>query len=107
MFKDLNRKQLISLFCIVIVLSGMIGWIYEVIFYYFNGGMKDFYMRGGNFLPFINIYVYGSLLIIFLTHKKLKHPFRVFLICMIATGVLEYFSGYVLYGLLGWHKNWD
>ena len=107
MFKDLSKKQLISLFCVVSVLSGIIGWIYEVIFYYFNGGMNDIYMRGGNFLPFINIYIYGSLLIIFLTHKELKHPLRVFLICVLATGLLEYLTGYILYGVLGWDKGWD
>ena len=26
---------------------------------------------------------------------------------MISTGILEYFSGYILYGKLGWVKCWD
>lgn len=107
MFKDLSVKQKISLFSIIIVLSGVIGWVYEVIFYYFNGGMKEVYFRGGNFLPFINIYVYGALLIIFFTRKHLKHPLKVFFICAISSGLLEYFSGLILYGILGWNKGWD
>ena len=109
MFKDLklDKKQLISLICLVIVISGIFGWLYEFIFYFFNNGMKTFYMRGGNFLPWINIYAYGAFLILFLTYKRKKHPIQVFLISVISTGVLEYISGYILYGKLHWIKCWD
>ena len=103
----LNIKQKISILCLVIVISGVFGWLYEFIFYYFNSGMKEFYMRGGNFLPWINIYAYGALLIIFLTYKRRKKPLQVFLISIISTGILEYIAGYVLYGILGWTKCWD
>ena len=109
MFKDLklDKKQLISLICLVIVISGIFGWLYEFIFYFFNSGMKTFYMRGGNFLPWINIYAYGAFLILFLTYKRKEHPIQVFLISVISTGVLEYISGYILYGKLHWIKCWD
>jgi len=103
----LDRKQKISIICLIIVISGIFGWLYEFIFYYFNSGMKLFYMRGGNFLPWINIYAYGAFLILFLTYKRRKHPLQVFLISMISTGILEYISGYILYGKLGWVKCWD
>lgn len=103
----LNIKQKISILCLVIVISGIFGWLYEVIFYYFNSGMKEVYMRGGNFLPWINIYAYGAILIILLTYKKRKSPLKVFLISVISTGVLEYIAGYILYGILDWTKCWD
>ena len=64
-------------------------------------------MRGGNFLPFINIYAYGAFLILFLTYKRRKHPLQVFLISAVATGILEYISGYILYGKLHWIRCWD
>ena len=107
MFKDLTTKQKISFFSIIIVISGIIGWLYEVIFYYFNGGMKEIYFRGGNFLPFINIYAYGAILIIFFTKKYIKKPMKVFFISMISSGILEYLSGFVLFGILGWNRAWD
>ena len=103
----LNKYQIIGIFALMIVCSGMFGWAYEVIFYYINSGFKEVYMRGGNFLPFINIYVYGSLLIFFLTYRFKDKPLLVFLISMISTGILEFLSGYVLYGILGWTKCWD
>lgn len=105
--KDLTKKQKITLICLLIVISGIIGWVYEFIFYYANSGFKTFYYRGGNFLPWINIYMYGAFLILALTYKFKKKPLLVFLISMISTGILEYLSGYFLYGVLGWTKCWD
>ena len=104
---DLTKKQKITLICLLIVISGIIGWVYEFIFYYANSGFKTFYYRGGNFLPWINIYMYGAFLILALTYKFKKKPILVFLISMVSTGVLEYLSGYILYGVLGMTKCWD
>ena len=105
--KDLTKKQKITLICLLIVISGIIGWIYEYFFYYANSGFKTFYFRGGNFLPWINIYMYGAFLLLITTSKLKKHPVLVFLVSMLTTGILEYLSGYVLYGVLGWTKCWD
>ena len=103
----LNKDQMLFICSSIIVISGFLGWFYEVIFYFFNSGMKQVYMRGSNFLPWINIYAYGAFLIILLTYKKRKHPLQVFLISGIATGVLEYISGYIIYGKLHLVKCWD
>ena len=93
----LEKYQIIGVICLVIVISGIFGWVYEFIFYFFNSGMKEFYYRGGNFLPWINIYATGSLMIMFLTRNLKKHPFLIFLIAFISTGVLEYFSGWFIF----------
>ncbi len=103
----LDNYQKIGILASIITFSGIFGWLYEFIFYYFNSGMKEFYMRGGNFLPWINIYAYGALLIIFLTYKRKDHPLQVFLISAISTGILEYFSGYILYDILGLTRCWS
>ena len=52
----LSKSQKLGTFAILLLVSGLFGWIYEFIFYYFNSGMTTWYMRGGNFLPWINIY---------------------------------------------------
>ncbi len=52
----LNKRQKIGIICSIISISGVFGFLYEFIFYFFNSGMKEFYYRGGNFLPWINIY---------------------------------------------------
>lgn len=107
--EDINpsTKQKIIIGSLLIIISGVFGWLYEFIFYYINSGFKEFYMRGGNYLPWINIYAYGSFLIIWLTYKKRKSPLKVLIISMISTGILELCSGYILYDILGWTRCWD
>ena len=63
----LETWQKIGVICLVIVITGIFGWLYEFIFYYFNSGMKEFYWRGANFLPWINIYATGSIMIMILS----------------------------------------
>lgn len=102
-----DKVTMLGIIFLIVVFAGVFGWFYEFIFYYFNSGMKTFYWRGGNFLPWINIYAYGALLICFFTYRRRKKPLQVFLISSIVCGVLEYFSGYILYGLLGRERCWS
>lgn len=111
--KYINEKHscdlatMIGILCLIVVISGIFGFVYEFIFYYFNGGMKEFYWRGGNFLPWINIYATGSIIIYFLTYKHKKRPLKIFLISAISTGILEYLSGLGMYVLGDGFRCWD
>ena len=102
-----DKWTMLGICCLLIVITGIFGWIYEFIFYYFNGGMKQFYWRGGNFLPWINIYATGSIMIYLLTYKHRKKPFWVFLISFFATGILEYISGLGMYIIGNGMRCWD
>ncbi len=102
-----DKLSMLGIFCLLIVITGVFGFLYEFIFYYFNGGMKQFFWRGGNFLPWINIYATGSLMIYFLTYKQRKHVMRVFLISCISTGILEYISGLGMYIIGDGFRCWD
>ena len=102
-----DRLTLLGIIFLFVVISGIFGFVYEFIFYYFNGGMKEFYMRGSNFLPFINIYATGSFMIYILTRNMKKSPFKIFLISVLATGILEFVSGYVMYEFFGGFRCWD
>lgn len=101
-----DKATFIGILFLTVVVTGIFGWLYEFIFYYFNGGMEKFYWRGGNFLPWINIYAIGSLIIYFLTYKLRKKPFLVFLISFISTGILEYVSGFGYLYFTG-RRCWD
>lgn len=103
---NFDKETMLGIFCLIIVISGMFGWLYEVVFYYFNSGMTEIYWRGGNFLPWINIYAMGAILIYVLTYKKRKNPLFVFLVSIISTGILEYIGGYFMEHIM--HiKCWD
>ena len=102
-----DKVTMLGIFCFIIVITGMFGFLYEFIFYYFNGGMNQFYWRGGNFLPWINIYATGSLMIYFLTYRHRKNIWKVFLISVIACGILEYVSGLGMYIIGNGMRCWD
>lgn len=102
-----DKKTMLGIFCLIIALAGIFGFLYEFIFYYFNSGMKQFYWRGGNFLPWINIYATGSIMIYFLTYKKRKNALKVFLISSVFCGILEYFSGLGMYIIGDGLRCWD
>lgn len=102
-----DKTTMLGIFCLIIVISGVFGFIYEYIFYYFNSGMKEFYWRGGNFLPWINIYAIGSIFIYLLSYKKRKNPLKVFLISTIICGILEYIAGLGMYIIGDGFRCWD
>ena len=53
-----DKMQMIGIICLIIVISGIFGFLYEFIFYYFNGGMKEFYWRGGNlFVAYLYVFI--------------------------------------------------
>lgn len=105
-FKDdkINLKTEINILILVFIFSGIFGFIYETIFYRIDLGY--FTKRGSTFGPWIPIYAFGSLLIMFIAYRFRKHPVVVFFMSCIITGVLEYFTGYVLYEFMG-IRLWD
>lgn len=102
-----DKTTMLGILCLIISISGVFGFIYEFIFYYFNSGMKTFYFRGGNFLPWINIYATGALIIYFLSYKRRKKPLNVFFIGLIGSGIIEYIGGALLYKVGNGFRCWD
>ena len=102
-----DKITIFGIIALIVVISGVFGFIYEFIFYYFNGGMKEFYMQGGNFLPWINIYAIGAILICLFTFRIRKNPLLVFLLSTIICGLLEYISGWAIYTFFDGTRFWD
>ena len=81
------------------VCSGIFGFIYELLFYRIDLGY--FVKRGSTYGPWIPIYVFGGLFIYLLTKKYKDKPIIVFLISLLVSGILEYFTGMFFYEILG------
>ena len=109
MMKDhsFDRMTMLGILCLITVIAGVFGFVYEFIFYYFNGGMKEFFWRGGNFLPWINIYAIGSIIIYFLSYKYRKSVWKVFLIGVISSGIVELIGGFGMYTIGNGFRCWD
>ena len=102
-----DKLTFMGIICLIIVIAGVFGFLYEFLFSYLNSGMTTFYYRGGNFLPWINIYATGSLMIFFITYRRRKNPLKVFLLSMVICGVLEYIAGWGLYHFSNGFRCWD
>lgn len=102
-----DKMTMIGIYCLIVVIAGIFGFLYEFIFYYFNGGMKGFFWRGGNFLPWINIYAIGAMAVCFFAYRYRKNPWKVFLISLISCGVIELIGGVGLYVIGDGFRCWN
>ena len=103
----LEKWQWAGLVMLLVVFAGCFGWLYEFIFYYFDGGTGEFYMQGGNFLPWINIYAIGAVLIVLACWKIRKYPWAVFLLSMLVAGIVEFVGGWLVYTIGNGTRYWD
>lgn len=101
----LERYQKIGILFLVVVIAGFVGWVYEVLVGFVDLG--GFYMRGGNLLPWINIYAFGALAVIPLTYKIRKYPWAVFLASALATGLVELVGGWLVYTIGSGTRYWN
>lgn len=103
----LTRWQWMGVLMLLVVFAGFFGWVYEFIFYYFDAGTGEFYMQGGNFLPWINIYAIGAVLIVLSCWKLRRYPWAVFLLAMVVSGIVELVGGWLVYTIGNGTRYWD
>ena len=96
-----DLREIDNLCCLALLFAGggIVGWIYEMLFYRINDGM--FVQRGQGLGPWLPIYGFGSVFICLLAVRFEKSKIAVFLVSALVSGVLEYATGWVLYNLLG------
>jgi hypothetical protein len=80
---DLSNMQLIDLLILVMVTSGICGFIYELFFYRIDLGY--FVKRGSSFGPWIPIYAFGGLAYAILVYRFKDNPVLVFFLCVIVS----------------------
>lgn len=78
------------------------GYIYEVIFYLLFD--HELVNRGFLYGPYLPVYGFGAVILVLLLKKFKKNPLVVFLFAMFVTGVVEYFTGYLMWQI--YHKMW-
>lgn len=103
----LETYQKVGIFMLIVVISGFVGWVWEFLLAEIHGGFQHLYIKGGNLLPWLNIYAYGAILIIAVSFKLKKHPWAVFLASALACGLLELFAGWVVYTVGNGTRYWD
>ncbi|MBQ0058922.1 MAG: putative ABC transporter permease [Lachnospiraceae bacterium] len=103
-YESLDRRAKILALLMIFAIGGIFGFIYEEIFYYIDLGYLV--KRGTTFGPWIPIYGFGALLIHTAAYDLRKRPFVVFLASAAGCGLLEFFTGHLLFHLKG-VRLWD
>ncbi len=105
MDKDLSRKQRDAIAIILLaILGGIIGWIYEMLFYRIDQGH---FIRRGQGGPWLPIYAFGGLFLTLIVYRHKLKPIVVFIVTMIGSFVIEFTTGYVLYHFFNGKRLWD
>ncbi len=99
-----NTVQLADLLVLIMVSSGVFGFIYEELFYKVDLGY--WVKRGSSFGPWIPIYVFGGAAYTFLVYPFKANPLVVFALCVVVSGIMEYVTGLVLYEVFH-TRLWD
>ena len=101
----LARYQKVVILLLVVVVSGFVGWLYEFLLVWAENG--EIYMKGGNLLPWMNIYAIGALVVIPLTYKIRRYPWAVFVVAAVATGLVELIGGWLVYTIGDGTRYWN
>ncbi|HPE38705.1 MAG TPA: putative ABC transporter permease [Bacillota bacterium] len=98
----LSKPKSVYYLILLFMVSCLIGWIYEEIFYYFTESFVG--NRGFLYGPYLPVYGFGALCMLLLLKPLKKHPILFFFSAMVLTGVLEYITGWVLHAI--WGRDW-
>ena len=103
--EGLTKKQAALAVALVFVIAGITGWIYEELFYRINDGY--FSWRGHGIGPWLPIYAFGMVILLFATAPVKASKWRVVLLCALISGGFEFLVGWALYHLHGGLRLWD
>lgn len=103
--KDLRDFDTICCLALIFWSFGIVGWIYEMLFYRINDGM--FVERGQGLGPWLPIYGFGAVFICILAARFKKSVIAVFLVSALVSGAVEYLTGWVLYRFFDGLRLWD
>ncbi len=101
----LKTYQKVGIMFLVVVIAGFIGWVYEFLLAWFENG--HIYMKGGNLLPWMNIYAIGAVLLVPIVWKLKKYPWAVFLVSALVTGIVELLGGWLVYVIGNGTRYWN
>ena len=103
--RDLRKFDTICYLALIFWVFGIVGWVYEMLFYRLNDCM--FVERGQGFGPWLPIYGFGAVFICLFAMRFRKSMPAVFLMSALVSGVVEYLTGWVFYTFFDGLRLWD
>lgn len=91
---DYNKNYSFETYILFFISFAFIGWFWEVFYHFINHG--TFVNRGTMHGPWLPIYGWGGVLILFLLKKFRDRPFKLFITSTILCGIIEYGTAWYL-----------
>ena len=102
----LGRDGIVALLLTLMVSSAVMGWLYEMGFYFLDSG-GTWVARGHGLGPWLPIYGFGGLGMLLICWRVRHRPLPTFVLSGLVAAVLEYGTGYILYTFFGGLRLWD
>lgn len=103
--ESLTKRQAALAVALIFVVAGITGWIYEELFYRVNDGA--FSWRGHGYGPWLPIYAFGMVILLFATAPVKECKWKVVALCALISGGFEFLVGWALYRFYGGLRLWD
>ena len=106
-FRDetMTTKQAVLAAMLIFVAAGISGWVYEELFYRINDGY--FSWRGHGMGPWLPIYAFGMVILLFATAPVKDRKGLAALLCALISGGFEFLVGWWLYHFHDGLRLWD
>lgn len=91
---DYNKNYSLKTYILFFISFAFIGWFWEVFYHFINHG--TFVNRGTMHGPWLPIYGWGGVLILFLLKKFRNNPMKLFITSTILCGIIEYGTAWYL-----------
>lgn len=101
----LSVPQTVLAICLVFVIAGVSGWIYEELFYRINDGY--FSRRGHGAGPWLPIYAFGMVILLFATAPVKGSIWKMLLLCAFISGAFEFLVGWAIYHFFDGLRLWN
>ena len=91
---DYEKEYDLNTYILFFFSFSIFGWIWEVVLHIVQEG--SFVNRGTLYGPWLQIYGFGGVAIIYLLKNLRKHPFKLFIAAVILCGIIEYSTAWYL-----------
>ena len=98
----LKKDNKLIYWSLIFLFGSVIGWIYEECFSLIIE--KEVVNRGFMFGPYLPVYGFGALFLVYFLKKLKKHPLIIFVLSILITGITEYITGYLMESIF--NRTW-
>ena len=99
---DFDTKTKLCIYLLTFLIGSVAGYIYEIIYYLVID--NELVNRGFLYGPYLPVYGFGAVFMLWILKRFKKDPLVVFLLAMLITGIIEYLTGYLMFNI--YHRSW-